>query len=165
MILQLIVTGLLTVWVLACLFDYFFARHGHSFSLADYLLSREAFVKWHEAQVQQAAKEYEAELARQAQRFIMPTFIYKSEQWQDPNDSRRVIRAFPIQTPRWQPASIPWPVAEEAYTEYAAQYGKQQTLERLAERGGFGMSEMAILLYERILRLEAESKQAKEKPC
>jgi hypothetical protein len=46
-------------------------------------------------------------------------------------------------------------VAAEAYKEYAAQYGTGQSLARLNERGGFGWSELAILLYERIKRLEA----------
>jgi len=87
----------------------------------------------------------------------MPSFIYKSDQWQDPGDPQRHIRAFPIQIhPAQTPDSVPWPVAEEAYTEYAAQYGSLQTLERLAERGGFGASEIATLLYERVLRLEAQ---------
>jgi len=52
--------------------------------------------------------------------------------------------------------SIPYEVAEEAYKEYSAQYGKQQTLERLNERGGFGFAELSILLYERIKRLESQ---------
>jgi hypothetical protein len=41
-----------------------------------------------------------------------------------------------------EPTSIPWPVAEVAYREYARRYGTYQSLERLAERGGFGISEM-----------------------
>ena len=86
----------------------------------------------------------------------MPTFIYKDKKWVDENKPEQVIRAFPIQIASYLPASVPWPVAEEAYTEYAAQYGDLQTLERLAERGGFGMSEIAGLLYERILRLETQ---------
>jgi len=43
--------------------------------------------------------------------------------------------------------------AEYAYVEYAAQYGTQQSLDRLHERGGFGVEEMLILLVERIDRL------------
>lgn len=49
---------------------------------------------------------------------------------------------------------VPYEVAEEAYKEYKAQYGGTQSLERLCERGGFGCAELAILLYERIKRLE-----------
>lgn len=49
---------------------------------------------------------------------------------------------------------IPWPVAVEAYKEYAAQHGTTQSLERLCERGGFSATELAILLYERIKRIE-----------
>jgi hypothetical protein len=45
-------------------------------------------------------------------------------------------------------------VAEEAYKEYADQYGNSQSFERLCERGGFGIDELAILLFDRIKRLE-----------
>lgn len=37
---------------------------------------------------------------------------------------------------------IPWAVAEVAYAKYAMLYGASQTLERMAERGGFGHLEM-----------------------
>ena len=40
------------------------------------------------------------------------------------------------------PLSIPWSVAEKAYGVYASRYGRGQSLERLAERGGFGVNEM-----------------------
>lgn len=40
------------------------------------------------------------------------------------------------------PLSIPWSVAEMAYGVYAARYGTDQSLQRLAERGGFGVEEM-----------------------
>lgn len=54
-------------------------------------------------------------------------------------------RMFPLQTSRTAPAgplSIPWSVAEKAYGEYARRYGKGQSLEHLAGRGGFGWCEM-----------------------
>lgn len=54
-------------------------------------------------------------------------------------------RLFPIQLERGvkpHPTRIPWSVAEKAYSVYAARYGRDQSLERLAERGGFGPSEM-----------------------
>jgi len=41
---------------------------------------------------------------------------------------------------------IPWPVAELAYDVYSSRFGTSQTLERLAERGGFGACEMDALL-------------------
>lgn len=55
-------------------------------------------------------------------------------------------RPFPIQGDR--PSSIPWWLAEEAYKEYLHLYGRHgsQTLERLAERGGFGRKELLELL-------------------
>ena len=64
-------------------------------------------------------------------------------------------RPFPIQggaypdpiRPAYYPAcTIPWWLAEEAYKVYSAKYGTQQSLERLAERGGFGREELVWLL-------------------
>lgn len=37
---------------------------------------------------------------------------------------------------------VPWSVAEKAYAVYSARYGRDQSLERMAQRGGFGNSEM-----------------------
>lgn len=42
--------------------------------------------------------------------------------------------------------AIPWAVAEVAYREYSRRYINGQSLERLAERGGFGWYELAMLL-------------------
>ena len=56
-------------------------------------------------------------------------------------------RPFPIQRDGNNPAStIPWWLAEIAYAFYAQQYGHAQSLERLAERGGFGRAELVGLL-------------------
>ena len=57
-------------------------------------------------------------------------------------------RLFPIQTERGakpHPRQIPWSVAELAYSVYSAKH-KGQSLERLAERGGFGPGEMDVFL-------------------
>ena len=65
-------------------------------------------------------------------------------------------RRFPIQgefgrnpnigVRRWIPASwVPWSEAEIAYATYAKLYGDQQSLERLAERSGFGREEYRTL--------------------
>jgi cell division protein FtsB len=43
------------------------------------------------------------------------------------------------------PLRIPWSIAEIAYCAYARMYGTGQSLERLAERGGFGLGEMDAL--------------------
>ena len=57
-------------------------------------------------------------------------------------------RQFPLQAPGYRytggptPRQIPWSLAEKAYAVYSARYGQSQTLERLAERGGFGPEEM-----------------------
>lgn len=49
---------------------------------------------------------------------------------------------------RYNPISyIPWWLAEEAYSWYKENFGPNcQTLERLAERGGFGRQELLMLL-------------------
>lgn len=54
---------------------------------------------------------------------------------------------------------IPWEHAEEAYKEYVARYGKDQSLERLAQRGGLGAEEIVELLYSRIQRLTSDLSQ------
>ena len=41
---------------------------------------------------------------------------------------------------------IPWAVAEIAYRAYAEEYGGDQSLERMAERGGFGRDEFLLFL-------------------
>lgn len=48
---------------------------------------------------------------------------------------------FPIQGG----SSIPWSDAEQAYKYYVSRFGNSQSLERLAERGGFGTLEFCIL--------------------
>ncbi|WP_163869555.1 hypothetical protein [Myxococcus eversor] len=40
------------------------------------------------------------------------------------------------------PLSVPWAVAERSWAAYAQQYGTQQSVERMAERGGFYWGEM-----------------------
>lgn len=58
-------------------------------------------------------------------------------------------RMFPISCERGaapHPTQIPWSVADLAYSVYSARYGKGQSLERLAERGGFGPGEMDTYL-------------------
>ena len=62
---------------------------------------------------------------------------------------RTTEKMFPIQTQRGavpHPLSIPWSIAELAYSVYAANYGKGQSLEYLAQRGGFGPGEMDMFL-------------------
>lgn len=62
-------------------------------------------------------------------------------------------RMFPIQAEmdkdnrvRRPAGCVPWGIAEAAYATYSKWYGKDQSLERLAERGGFGWSELVSLL-------------------
>lgn len=56
------------------------------------------------------------------------------------------LRPFPVQ----QGGSIPWWLAEEAYAYYAQQFGKQQSLQHLADRGGFGVKELLGLLRKEL---------------
>ncbi len=62
-------------------------------------------------------------------------------------------RMFPIQGEHFndervnRPAGqVPWGVAELAYKVYVKECGSGQSLERLAERGGFGWTELVNLL-------------------
>lgn len=62
---------------------------------------------------------------------------------QDSSDNR----PFPIQAENGgSPCTIPWWLAEHAYAGYVKLYGKGQSLERIAERGGFGRNELIDLL-------------------
>lgn len=54
------------------------------------------------------------------------------------------MKRFPIQGV----GSVPWAAAEQAYRAYSARYGTEQSLERLAERGGFGLAEFAVLYLQ-----------------
>lgn len=59
-------------------------------------------------------------------------------------------RSFPIQAQGGYPAGfVPWKIAEQAYEQYAKLGHGYQSLERLAERGGFGWVELTILLQGR----------------
>ena len=67
------------------------------------------------------------------------------------------VRPFPIQgelsTSRWgkrEACTVPWWLAKEAYSFYVELYGSRQSLERLAERGGFGRDELLGLLRRRL---------------
>lgn len=51
--------------------------------------------------------------------------------------------------------TVPTPIAEMAYAEYARQYGTDQSFERLHQRGGFGVIELMTLLCQRIVFVEA----------
>lgn len=61
-------------------------------------------------------------------------------------------RTFPVMyssdSDKAGPVTIPWSVAEKAYSRYAALCGGRQTLERVAERGGFYAGEMDELYPE-----------------
>lgn len=58
--------------------------------------------------------------------------------------------------------SVPWEVSAEAWKEYAA-LGHDQSHERLCARGGFSVEEIAVLLYQRIKRLEGSPPSPRER--
>jgi hypothetical protein len=67
------------------------------------------------------------------------------------------MKTFPLQCREFsdpKAVQIPWAHAELAYEEYTFLFGRAQTLERLAERGGFGASEIIKLMADRITRLK-----------
>lgn len=41
--------------------------------------------------------------------------------------------------------TVPWSDAQKAYAQYVKLFGNQQSLERLEERGGFGIGEFCCL--------------------
>jgi hypothetical protein len=78
------------------------------------------------------------------------------------------MRPFPIQRdlglppgrdPAWfGQTTVPWWIAELAYVEYSRRYGTLQSLERLAERGGFSRAELVAFLKDATLPTPSEQK-------
>ena len=85
-------------------------------------------------------------------------------------------RPFPIQRETYLPqprssekgkaCTVPWWLAEVAYESYSKSFGAAQSLERIAERGGFGRAELVSLIrreWERKSQTEkTESQEVKE---
>lgn len=69
----------------------------------------------------------------------------------------RFRKGFPMQSPgpRW----IPWSVAEEIYQRYSCLFGTDQSLERLAERGGLGWAEVEQIYDEHWQRRRSKCHQ------
>ncbi len=70
-------------------------------------------------------------------------------------------RPFPIQAENTfdgRPVTVPWWIAELAVDEHRRQYSGSQTAESMAQRHGFGACEIALLLAQRIRRMEAEER-------
>jgi len=55
------------------------------------------------------------------------------------------MKKFPMQ----DGPDIGWDVAEEIYVRYSELFGTSQSLERLAERGGFGWAEVQKIFSHR----------------
>lgn len=81
-------------------------------------------------------------------------------------------RMFPLQTSSTVPVgplSIPWSVAGKAYSAYVLRHGRSQSMERIAERGGFGWCEMDRLYpawraeVDEVVRLRSELALTKRK--
>ncbi|QDV49555.1 hypothetical protein Enr17x_15750 [Gimesia fumaroli] len=60
-----------------------------------------------------------------------------------------------------EPITMPESILRLAHEEYAAQ-GHSQSFERIQERGGFGVMEVAALLADRVQRLEASNDDFKQ---
>ncbi len=65
---------------------------------------------------------------------------------------RQLIRRFETDPP----TTVPREISAEAWVEYHEQY-PGQSHERMLERGGFGILELASFLFQRIKRLEHEA--------
>lgn len=74
--------------------------------------------------------------------------------WRD--GAGRALPTYRVQ--REAHSELPRELVEEAYREYADQGHGNQSLERLNERGGFGVGEVLMLLYDRINRLQGALK-------
>jgi hypothetical protein len=62
---------------------------------------------------------------------------------------REHFKRFPMQAGQGCPGpTIDWQAAEEIYKMYSKLYGTSQSLEMLADRGGFGWSEVEIITKE-----------------
>jgi len=85
-------------------------------------------------------------------------WYFNNGRWE--NGAGVPLKVAPIQTHLEK--SVPWDVSAEAWKEYADQGHGSQSHERICERAGFGAAELAILLYERIKRLERSSQKAGE---
>jgi hypothetical protein len=72
----------------------------------------------------------------------LPEIVQRAEERQHQHAERPQDPLFPIQGV----GTIPWSLAERAYTRYAQLHGRGQSLQRLAERGGFGLAELGFLL-------------------
>lgn len=73
---------------------------------------------------------------------------------------------FPIQeeAPPWprRRGWITWAEAESIYTDYAYLYGTSQSLERLAQRGGFGRTEIGLIRRDAAERRAQRASRSKK---
>lgn len=70
-------------------------------------------------------------------------------------------KVFPIQNV----GLIPWSLAERAYKDYSGRHGKTQSLQRMAERGGFGLAELGDYLAPERRLLQRGTAQALNECC
>jgi hypothetical protein len=70
-------------------------------------------------------------------------------------------KKFPIQTQN-PPEFISWDVAKVAYQDYVMRFGNSQSIETIAERGGFGVWEMINHLHSMVLRQGEQMKELKK---
>ncbi len=63
-------------------------------------------------------------------------------------DQQETIDKLSRRFPMLDGPDIDWITAEEIYVLYLSLYGNDQTLEKIAERGGFGWSETSHMVAE-----------------
>lgn len=92
----------------------------------------------------------------------MSEFLCNNGTWVDgagkPVSTTPVQLDIPSADGRYRSTSLgvlPRAWAEEAYREYSAQFGTGQSLERLEQRGGFGVAECIGLLIDALKRERA----------
>lgn len=72
----------------------------------------------------------------------------------------KVPERAPVQAPQ---GTISWEEHVEAHCAYTARYGKRQSAERIAERGGFGLNELRMFLGREPLTFVPESTERKSR--
>jgi hypothetical protein len=79
---------------------------------------------------------------------------YETKAWDDltplfahamPKSEDKPVRMFNMQNP---PIPIPWHLAEALYAVYSDVYRKEQSLEKMHSRGGFGWGEISVLMKD-----------------
>lgn len=69
-------------------------------------------------------------------------FLHNDKDFKEKYEPLKTAKRFPMMNSR---IDIDWETAEKIYHMYSTLYGTSASLERIAERGGFGWEEVAII--------------------